>query len=582
MQPKWILRNRNLDYDRISQKFNIDKLVAKVIRNRDIVTDEEFSLYLNGSLADCHDPVLLDGMDEGTELIIEKISEGKKIRVIGDYDVDGVTSAYMLTKGLKDLGADVSYRIPHRIRDGYGMNVRLIEEAYADGVDTIITCDNGIAAFDAVDRAKQLGMTVIVTDHHEPKERRVMADVVIDQKLESCDYPYEDICGATIAFKFIKFLYGKMNREFDEKYYIPFVAIATVCDVMRLQDESRIYVREGARLIPESENIGLQALLTATNRVGKAVNSTTMGFILGPCINSAGRLESAEQSVELFFSTDKNDAVSKAMHLVELNEGRKSVCEEGMARAIEMLESSPEYRNDKVIVVYISGLHESLAGIVAAKIKEKYYRPTIVFTDSTTNDKIYKGSARGIDGYNLAEELEKLSSLLVKSGGHKKAAGLSILKENLDIFRIALNENAVIKDEDLIPKLIIDAKVPMSYFTVQNVEQLEALEPFGEGNEPAVFADAGLKVRRMEIRGKNKNCLWLYVEDMRGSRYRMISFDVAGILNDIKEWFGEAECDRILDGASNNVVLNIAYHPEINEYQGTKNVQFMIDSMQKA
>ncbi len=581
MHPKWILRNRNLDYDRITKKYNIDPLVAKVIRNRDIETDEDFDMFLNGTVSSCHDPLLLCGMDEGTDLMLSKLREGKKIRVIGDYDVDGVTAAFILTKGLSAAGADVNYRIPHRIIDGYGMNVRLIKEAFDDGVDTIITCDNGIAAFDAVEEAKKLGMTVIVTDHHEPKERRVMADVVIDQKLEISEYPYMDICGATIAFKFIKLLYRKLGLVLDEELYIPFVGIATVCDVMKLQDESRIYVKEAMRLLPETKNIGLQALLRATGREGKKVSCSNLGFIIGPCINSAGRLESAEQSVELFLSEDMDEAMKIASHLVELNESRKGVCEEGMKNAIEMLEAGDGFEEEKVIVVYIPGLHESLAGIVAAKLKEKYYRPAIVFTDSTTDDKIYKGSARGIDGYNLAAELEKLSSLLVKSGGHKKAAGLSILKENLEMFRIAINENADISEEDLVPKYIIDAKVPMSYFNLQNVEQLESLEPCGEGNESPVFADAGLRVTRAEIKGKNRNCLWLFTEDRNGARYRMLTFDVNGVLNDIKGWFGEPEYDKILSGAANSVVLNIAYHPEINEYMGEKSVQFMIDSVQK-
>lgn len=581
MQQKWVLRSRNLDYETITRKFNIDPIVAKVIRNREVVSDEEFELFLNGTLSECHAPELLDGMDEGTNLMAEKIREKVKIRVIGDYDVDGVTSAFILTKGLRDLGAEVSYRIPHRITDGYGMNIRLIREAFSDDVDTIITCDNGIAAFDAVDEAKNLGMTVIVTDHHEPKERRVMADVVIDQKLPTNNYPYSEICGATIAFKFIKALYAKMDKVLDEEYYIPFVGLATVCDVMKLQDESRIYAREAMRLMNGTANKGLRALLEATDRYGKDINSMTMGFILGPCINSAGRLEAADQAVELFLSDDDEKIRSIAEHLKELNEKRKSICEDGVKRAVAAIESSPELLHDNVLVVFVDNLHESLAGIVAAKLKERYYRPVIVFTESMSDPDIYKGSARGIDGYNLAEELEKVSSLLLKAGGHKKAAGMSILKSNLEMFRMALNDNENISEEDLIPKLVIDAKVPMSYFTVQNVSQLEALEPFGEGNESAEFADAGLKVIRAEIKGKNKNCLWLFVEDERGMRYRLISFAPDEFLSDIKKWFGEAECDKMLSGAAADIRVNIAFHPAINEYQGNRSVQFIMDSVQK-
>ena len=582
MHPKWILRNRSLDYENITRKFNIDPIVAKVIRNRDVEADEEYEMYLSGGLDKCHDPILLDGMDEGTELMIDRIEAGKTVRIIGDYDVDGVTSTFILYKGLSDLGAKVDYRIPHRIRDGYGLNVRLITEALDDDIDTVITCDNGIAAFDAIDLAKQQGMTVIVTDHHEPKERRVKADVVIDQKLETCDYPYEDICGATIAFKFIKCLYNKLGKKFDEDYYIPFVAIATVCDVMKLQDESRIYVREGLRLIGGTDNVGLRALLEATGRNGKKLNSTSIGFILGPCINSAGRVESAEQAVELFICEDEGKAKTMAQHLVELNESRKSICETGVRKACEMIEQREDIRSDNVIVLYVPGLHESLAGIVAAKLKESYYKPAIIFTDSELDDTLYKGSARGIDGYDLAAELEKVSTLLHTCGGHKKAAGVSLKKENLDAFRIAINENEAIDPEDLVPKMLIDAKVPMSYFNQNNVEQLQALEPVGEGNSEPTFADAGLKVVRAEVRGKNRNCLWLFVEDASGGRYRLISFDVQGFFNNIKEWFGDEECGKIESGAENSVYLNIAYRPELNEYMGNVSVQFMMVDYQKS
>lgn len=581
-RPKWILRTRNLDYAGISAKFNIDPLIAKVIRNRDVEDEAGFEMYLSGGLSMCHDPLLLDGMDEGTELMIRKLEEGKKIRVIGDYDVDGVTATFILLKGLKDLGADVDYRIPHRITDGYGMNVRLISDALADDVDTVITCDNGIAAFEAVELAKSQGMTVIVTDHHEPKDRNIMADVVIDQKLVTCDYPYEDICGATIAFKFIKCLYNKLGKEFDEEYYVPFVGLATICDVMKLQDESRIYAKEALRLIGKSENVGLRALIAATGRENKELDAYAISFILGPCINSAGRVESAEQAVELFSTTDREQADVIARHLVELNESRKSICDAGMKKAIEVIEAREDLRTDNIIVVHVPELHESLAGIVAAKLKERYYKPAIVFTDSELDAGLYKGSARGIDGYDLATELEKVSTLLHTCGGHKKAAGLSLRKENLDAFRIAINENENIAEEDLAPKLIIDAKVGMNYFTLTNVEQLSVLEPVGEGNREAVFADAGLKVRRAEVRGKLKNCLWLYVEDKSGGRYRLISFDVQGFFNNIKEWFTEVECDKIERGAVNSVTLNIAYRPQINEYMGSREVQFMLVDYQPA
>ena len=582
MHPKWILRNRALDYERITRKFNIDPIVAKVIRNRDIETDEEFEMYLNGGIGECHDPLLLDGMDEGTELMIRKLEEGSSIRIIGDYDVDGVTATFILLKGLSDLGAKVDYRIPHRITDGYGMNVRLISEALADDIDTVITCDNGIAAFDAIELAKQQGMTVIVTDHHEPKERRVLADIVIDQKLETNDYPYEDICGATIAFKFIKCLYRKLGKEFDEKYFIPFVAIATVCDVMQLKDESRIFVKEGLRLIKNSENTGLRALISATGRDGKEISATSIGFIFGPCINSAGRVESAEQAVELFKCQDAEKAAKMAQHLVELNESRKSICEAGVKKAQETIESREDILKDNVIVIYIPELHESLAGIVAAKLKEKYYKPAIVFADSELDPGLYKGSARGIDGYDLATELEKVSSLLSTCGGHKKAAGVSLRKENLDAFRIAINENECIAAEDLVPKMVIDAKVPMSYFNLTNVEQLQVLEPVGEGNPEPTFADAGLKVVKAEIKGKLRNCLWLFVQDATGRKYRLLSFDVEGFFNNIKEWFGDAECGKIESGAENSVVLNIAYRPQVNEFMGTRDVQFMIVDYQKS
>ncbi len=591
MELNWRIYSKKADFFGIAKKFNIDPVVARVLRNRDLTEDDEIQAFLYGDMRITHPPELMKDMDKGVRIIMQKIREGKKIRIVSDYDVDGVTSNYILLEGLKKAGADVSFEIPHRIKDGYGINERIIREAYNDGVDTIITCDNGIAALSAIKLAKELNMTVVVTDHHEMPYKtseetgeteyiRVPADAVIDIKQPDCNYPFKGICGAVVALKFIEYLYKIMGISFEKDKYITFAAIATVCDVMPLKDENRIYVKKGLTLIRETENVGLRALLRETELSdGREITAYHLGFIIGPCINAAGRLDKADKALSLFLSRDRDEAEKIAIELKRLNDSRKKLTEDGVFEAENYIrENGLEKLN--VFIIYISGLHESLAGIVAGRIKEKYYRPVIVFTDSL-EEGILKGSGRSIEGYNLHRELTACSSLIEKFGGHELAAGVSIKKENFHKFAEKINKNENISKEDLLPKLFIDAAMPMSYAYMELVEQLESLAPFGTGNERPVFAEKGVRIKSARIIGQNKNTVKFNLISGNGKLCEGIFFNAEEFINNIKLWFTEQECDKMLNGEKNDIVLDIAYRPDINEYQGRRSLQIKIEGYRK-
>ncbi len=588
MDAIWRVQAKRADFNALGQEFNIDPVVARVIRNRDIETSDEFRKYLNGGIELAHNPGLMKDMDKACRIMIDKINQGKAIRIISDYDVDGVMSNYILLVGLKNLGADVSYEIPDRMLDGYGINERIIRDAKEDGVDTLITCDNGIGAFDAVDLAKELGMTVIVTDHHEPPlmedgagnmiKSFVRADAVIDPKRPDCEYPFKEICGACVAYKFIRHMHAILGREWDDDYFMEMLGIATVCDVMPLRDENRVFVKRAMELVPRTGNKGLAALLKVHDLVGKRINSYTFGFIIGPCINASGRLDSAKRGLELLLAEDEAQALRWAEELKEINATRKTMTEQGKKDAVSLVED--RYMDDNVLVVLMPELHESLAGIVAGRLKEHFNKPTLVFTRGENGN--LKGSGRSIEAYNMFEKLSEHRELFLKMGGHPMAAGFSIAEANLDILRERLNATSGLKPEDLIPVVMIDVAMPFSYITTKLIRELDLLEPFGNGNPKPVFAQANLKVKKVKFMGAENQFIKIWFMDKDGRTIEAIDFDANSFINNIKMWFNDEECDKMIQGLPNMVELDITYYPDINEYNGYTNIQLKPTRYNKA
>ena len=549
-------------------------------------------------------------MVEAGEIIKEKLSDNRRIRIISDYDVDGVTSNYILLLGLRRTWAAlhgscaddctvVDYDIPHRVHDGYGINKRLIDAAIADGVDTIITCDNGIAAIEQVRYAKERGLTVIVTDHHQIPfeesdggERVYMlpqADAVIDNQRQDCEYPFKGLCGAGVAFKLIQYMYricGIAESEVNE--FMEILGLATNCDMMDLVDENRIYVKYALESLKDSRNPGLNALMWLSGRNEKKISTYDLGFLIGPCINAAGRLGDAKQSLEFLLERDPNVAEARARELLAVNNERKSMTEAGARHITDMLETATvngEFGQaatlaDKVLVVYIPAVHESVVGIIASRLKEAYTRPVMVFTDAETPG-ILKGSGRSIDSYNMFEELNRFREMFTAFGGHAMAAGFSIEKERLDELRRKLNEAAVLTDEDITPKLMIDVAMPLAYNSIELTEQIERLEPYGKGNRKPLFAQAAVPVRRAQILGRNKNLLKLQLDTGYGRCVDAIDFDPDTFVNNIKQWFGEDECVKMLNGQPNAVVIDVAYYPTINEYMGRRSLQMKMEAYNK-
>ena len=579
MEAVWRVYGKRADFREIGEKYNIDQVVARVIRNRDVVGDDAIRTYLRGTMENTYAPELMADMEKGCSILMAKIRDNKHIRIISDYDVDGVMSNYILIKGLLGAGAVVSYEIPDRMVDGYGINERIIRDAKADGVDTIITCDNGIAAFSAIELAKELGMTVIVTDHHQvPYEENgdkriynlVPADAVIDIQREDCTYPFKEICGAMVAYKFIRHLYSVMNLGWDdENKYIDMVAIATVCDVMELIDENRIFVKRGLKLLKNPQNIGLKALLIANQIYGKDIYSYHLGFVIGPCINATGRLESAKKGLELLLCDNENEAMKKAQELLELNTARKEMTNLGVEEAVKIVEE--KLRDDNILVVYMPELHESLAGIVAGRIRENYYKPVFVVTNGEGG--ILKGSGRSIEGYHMFDALSQCKDLLLKYGGHKLAAGFSLEKEKLEEFIRMLNHNQNLTKEDLTPVVYLDVPMPMDYITPKLVEDLKLLEPFGKGNEKPIFGQAGLGIKEAKLIGKDNKILKIFFQDSNGYITEGIEFNGNKLLDCIKMWFTDEECDKMLKGLPNNIKLDVAYYPDLNEFNGRQKIQ---------
>lgn len=585
---KWYLRNVKGDLDRISKSLGISKLLSKLLLNRNITSYEIMDSFIDPSLDKLHNPELMKDMDKGIEIIVDSIKKGRNIRISGDYDQDGNSAILTLYKGLKRCGAKVDYVIPHRIIDGYGINDRIVREAKEDGIDLIITCDNGIAAFEPIKLAKDLGMKVIVTDHHDlaymedekgiKQYRLPEADAVINPKRWDCKYPFKELCGAGVAFKLIQALYIKMNIDMEESYeLLEFVAMGTVCDVVDLIDENRIIVKEGLKRINNTNNLGLKALIKATGLEEKKINTYSLGFILGPCINASGRLDRADIAVELFLTEDSDKAQRYANRLHELNEERKAMTKKGYEKIVEQIENT-DLKEKNVLVIYEPRVHESVAGIIAGRIKDKYYRPTIVLTNSKENGKV-KGSGRSIEEYNMFEEISKHKELLLAFGGHPMAAGLSLDVSHIDEFRNRLNTQESLTEDDLTPKVYIDMHLPLDYISFSLIEELEKLEPFGKGNPKPLFGVKNVKVKRGFILGNNQNVLKLLLLTNRGRVIDGIYFgDIEQFEEKMCRKFGKDELNKMYTGVDNRIVLDMIYTPMVNEYMGNRNIQINIQN----
>ena len=575
---KWVVAAKRADFAQIAAKFGIDPVTARLIRNRDVVGDEAIQLYLYGGLEHLHNPHLLKGADEAAALIKRKIQEKKKIRIIGDYDIDGVNATYILYKGLKHCQALVDYEIPDRMKDGYGINEHLIQYAYEEGVDTILTCDNGIAAVDQIGYAKDHGMTVIVTDHHEPQDRIPPSDVIVNPKQEGCPYPFKNLCGAAVAWKVVQCLYELFDIRWEESLeFLEQTAIATVGDVMDLTEENRILVKEGLKKLNHTTNPGLHALIQANGLEQAQLNAYHIGFVLGPCINASGRLDTAKRALSLLLEENAEKAAALAQELKALNDERKDMTAKGVERAVELIENGP-LKEDKVLVVYLPGCHESLAGIIAGRLRERYYRPTIVITDSAEG---IKGSGRSIETYNMFEELMKCKELFTKFGGHPMAAGLSMEKGMAEVLRKRLNEQTTLTSEDLTEKVVIDVPMPIDYITEHLVEELSVLEPFGKANTKPVFAEKNLQILNARILGQNRNVLKMQVKNARGAVLEALYFgDIQGFQEYLEKKFGSVEMEKLFQGRENRVSLSVVYYPSINEFRDRRTLQIVIQKYQ--
>lgn len=586
---KWLVAAKKADFQEWSRKFKIDQVLARIIRNRDVETQEDVEKFLHGTMADCYSPWLLQGMKQGADLLQKEIARGSNIRVIGDYDVDGVCSTYILTEGLQKLGAKVDTAIPHRMKDGYGLNDQLILEAKEAGIDCIVTCDNGIAAADQVALAKELGMRIIITDHHEvPFEesmgvrREILppADVIIDPKRENCKYPFKNICGGVVAYKLIQALSeweAHQNREALLNSLLPFAAMATVCDVMELKDENRIIVKHGLKLMGSTTNFGLKALLEVNGLEPAKVTAFHLGFVIGPCLNATGRLDTALRALELLQARDRAEAVTIATELKELNDSRKNLTLQGVAEAQKQIEQRELYK-DNVMLVYLPQVHESLAGIIAGRIREKYHHPVFVLTDGEEG---IKGSGRSIDAYHMYDSMVAVKQYFTKFGGHKLAAGLSMKKEDLEPLRIALNEKAQLVEEDFIPKVHIDVPMPMEYASFALAKEMDLLEPFGVGNPKPLFAQKDVKFVGAKRIGAGGNFARFSVE-LVGNGYPqrtdlMYFGDLDAFCGFLDERYGEGSADKLFAGTACYKV-SVTYQIGINSYRGKESLQFIMQN----
>ena len=584
---KWFIMRKGAPFQEIAEKFHIHPVLARLIRNRDVVGDENIRMYLHGTIADLHDGILMKDMNRAIDLILEKIQDGKKIRIIGDYDIDGINATYILLEGLRALGGNVDIDIPDRMKDGYGLNQHLIDRAYAEKVDTIITCDNGIAASEEIAYGKRLGMTIIVTDHHEVpyeevgEEKKYIlppADAVIDPKQDNCHYPFKGLCGAAVAYKLIETLFHVTGKDVEDvDYLMENVAIATVGDVMDLVEENRIFVKQGLEMLKRTKNLGLKALIECTGVDVERLSAYHIGFVIGPCLNASGRLDTAKRALELLCAKTKKDADVLAGDLKALNDNRKDMTVIAVEEAISQIENS-SLGEDKVLVVYLPECHESLAGIVAGRVRERFYKPTFILTKAEDG---VKGSGRSIESYHMYEELNKCKSLLIKFGGHKLAAGLSLKEKNVDAFRRMLNENEALTEDDLTAKISIDMQMPLGYINEQLVDDLELLEPFGKGNAKPIFVEKDIEILKGNVLGKNKNVLKMQVRDTLGTTMDAVYFgNIQQFTDYLAKRYGDSSVKRMLQGYQTGMKLAFTYYPSINEYMGRKAAQIVIQNYQ--
>ena len=568
MESKWMLYTKRADFEKISARFHISPVLARIIINRDI-KEEDFLLYLKSDLSLMHDAGSLYGVEDAYNEIISEIKNGNKIRVVGDYDIDGVCSSYILVKSLRRFGANADVRIPDRIKDGYGINDNIINEAANDKISMIITCDNGIAAHSQMELAKKLGIKVIITDHHEVyqeegKDYLPVADVVINPKRSECKYPFKSICGALVAYKLMEYMYErlyskKMYEDSELSDLLEVAAIATIGDVMPLVDENRVLVKHGLKSLLNTKNLGLRALIKATGMEGKKISAYSIGFVIGPCLNAGGRLENALVALNMFMSESSDEANEYAMHLKELNDERKDLTAMNVKVAVELAER--EYADDDILVIYLENCHESIAGIIAGRVREALGKPTIILTDAFGEDGMIKGSGRSIESYNMFEALYEVKDIFEKFGGHHMAAGMSLKKDRLDEFRKRLNENSKLTKEDFIQKIWIDVPLPFSYISHDFVRELEKLEPYGNKNEKPKFARKGIKILSKNILGKNKNVVKMVLEDDDGTRLDGIYF---------------CDGEAFFEELKGNNEIDIIYYPDINEYGGRESLQVII------
>lgn len=579
IQSKWMLHAKKADFNTIARTYGISPVTARIIRNRGIETMEEIGHFLHGSVKELHNPHLLPDMDKAVGILIGKAKEGKAIRIVGDYDIDGVCSTYLLYRALKRIGANVDFEIPDRIKDGYGINEMIIEAAAGDGIDTILTCDNGIAAVSQIARAKELGMTVIVTDHHDilveegdeagaqegggaggdGVEVLPPADAIMNPKLRGCAYPFPGICGGMVAYKLVQVLYEECKVPSGEWLdMLEIAAIATVGDVMKLQGENRIIVKEGLRRLGRTSNLGLRKLIEKNNLAPDAITAYHIGFVIGPCLNASGRLQTAKMALRLLLCEDESEADRMAVELKALNDQRKDMTQAGIDEAAAMVDEL--YQEDKVLVVFLPECHESLAGIVAGRLRERYNKPSFVLTRA---EGCVKGSGRSIEAYHMFHALVEVKDLLLKFGGHPMAAGFSLEEDKVEEFRRRLNENARerLTEEDFIPKVWIDVAMPFEYISEPFVKELELLEPYGQGNEKPQFAQKGMVIRSARVMGRNRNVVRLSLVNDNGMSMDGVVF---------------TDGDLFMEEKGDSRVMDIIYYPGVNEYNGNRNLQIVV------
>ena len=593
---KWMVKMKKADFDDIAGKFGINRITARLLTNRGLTTDEEIERFLSGDASMLHDPAQLADIEKGAEVMLHQISQGARIRVIGDYDVDGICSSYILVKGLELFGADVDCCLPDRVKDGYGLSIKLVDEAVAAGRDTIITCDNGIAAYEQIQHAKEAGLTVVVTDHHEVPfeesadgDREILppADAVIDPKRRDGDSSFKEICGAVVAYKFLQMMARLSGREEDSEVIaffeemLIFAGIATVCDVMELRDENRIIVKESLKRIAHTSNAGLKALINVNGLDAGNMSAYHYGFVIGPCLNATGRLDLASRALSLFMENDVNEAAKMAQNLKDMNDSRKTLTVQGVNAAIaEIDKMAAEGELPKVLVVYLPDVQESIAGIIAGRIKEKYYRPTIILTNGEEGA---KGSGRSIESYDMYKALSACKELFTKFGGHKMAAGLSLPVENIDILRKRLNEQCTLTEEDFVPVLKVDMVLPFKYADMDFVRELEMLEPFGNGNEKPLFVQKDVRLLSGRILGKNRNCGKYRVCDETGRACDMMYFGDLDNFNQFLECeFGKDGVEELYSGdVRKPMTIKAAFYPNINSYMGRESIQLVMSDFAK-